>query len=87
VIAATEAAMKVYGYCRVGTAEQVNSGLSLNSSRQCKIERWHLYMRQIYNMALNKSSGAARLLDQLQRDVSAHGYCFFQLVNDDKRPA
>jgi hypothetical protein len=34
---------------------------------QCKIERWHLYVRQIYNMALNKSSGAARLLDQLRR--------------------
>jgi hypothetical protein len=24
---------------------------------QCKIERWHLYVRQIYNMALNKNSG------------------------------
>jgi hypothetical protein len=34
---------------------------------QCKIERWHLYVRQIYNMALNKNSGAARLLDQLRR--------------------
>jgi hypothetical protein len=34
---------------------------------QCKIERWHLYVRQIYNMALNKNSAAARLLDQLRR--------------------
>jgi hypothetical protein len=34
---------------------------------QCKIERWHVYVRQIYNMALNKHSGAARLLDQLRR--------------------
>jgi hypothetical protein len=33
----------------------------------CKIQRWHLYVRQIYNMALNKNSGAAHLLDQLRR--------------------
>ena len=32
-----------------------------------KISRLHAYMLQIYNMALNKNSSAARLLDQLRR--------------------
>jgi putative DNA-invertase from lambdoid prophage Rac len=31
---ATEAAMKVYGYCRVSTHEQANSGLSLDTQKQ-----------------------------------------------------
>ena len=31
------------------------------------MSRWDAYVRQIYNMALNKNSGAARLLDQLRR--------------------
>jgi hypothetical protein len=31
-----------------------------------KISRLGAYMRQIYNMALNKNNSAARLLDQLQ---------------------
>jgi hypothetical protein len=31
-----------------------------------KISRWHAYVRQIYNMALNKNNSAARLLDQLR---------------------
>jgi hypothetical protein len=32
-----------------------------------KLSRWDAYVRQIYNMALNKNSSAARLLDQLRR--------------------
>jgi hypothetical protein len=32
-----------------------------------KMSRWDAYMRQIYIMALNKNSSAARLLDQLRR--------------------
>ena len=32
-----------------------------------KMPRWDAYVRQIYNMALNKNSRAARLLDQLRR--------------------
>jgi Family of unknown function (DUF5681) len=32
-----------------------------------KTSRWDAYVRQIYNMALNKNSSAARLLDQLRR--------------------
>jgi hypothetical protein len=32
-----------------------------------KMSRWDAYVRQIYNMALNKDSSAARLLDQLRR--------------------
>ncbi|MDR3487423.1 MAG: hypothetical protein P4M05_21270 [Bradyrhizobium sp.] len=31
-----------------------------------KISRWDAYVRQIYNMALNKNNSAARLLDQLR---------------------
>jgi hypothetical protein len=31
-----------------------------------KISRWDAYMRRIYNMALNKSNSAARLLNQLR---------------------
>jgi len=31
-----------------------------------RIPRWDAYVRQIYNMALNKNNGAARLLDQLR---------------------
>jgi len=34
LLIATEAAMKVYGYCRVSTAEQANSGLSLDTQKQ-----------------------------------------------------
>ena len=34
---------------------------------QHRISRWDAYVRQIYNMALNKSNCAARLLDQLRR--------------------
>jgi Family of unknown function (DUF5681) len=32
-----------------------------------KMSRWDAYMRQIYIMALNKNSSAARLLEQLRR--------------------
>jgi hypothetical protein len=32
-----------------------------------KMSRWDAYVRQIYNMALNKNGSAARLLDQLRR--------------------
>ena len=32
-----------------------------------KMSRWDTYVRQIYNMALNRNSSAARLLDQLRR--------------------
>jgi hypothetical protein len=32
-----------------------------------KTSRWNAYVRQIYNMALNKNSSAARLLEQLRR--------------------
>jgi hypothetical protein len=32
-----------------------------------KMSRWDAYVRQIYNMALNRNSSAARLLDQLRR--------------------
>ena len=32
-----------------------------------KMSRWDAYVRKIYNMALNKNSSAARLLDQLRR--------------------
>jgi hypothetical protein len=32
-----------------------------------RLSRWDAYVRQIYNMALNKNSSAARLLDQLRR--------------------
>jgi hypothetical protein len=32
-----------------------------------KMSRWDVYVRQIYNMALNRNSSAARLLDQLRR--------------------
>ena len=32
-----------------------------------KLSRWDAYVRQLYNMALNKNSSAARLLDQLRR--------------------
>jgi Family of unknown function (DUF5681) len=31
------------------------------------LSRWDAYVRQIYNMALNKNTSAARLLDQLRR--------------------
>jgi hypothetical protein len=31
-----------------------------------KISRWDAYVRQIYNMALNKNNSAPRLLDQLR---------------------
>jgi hypothetical protein len=31
------------------------------------MSRWDAYVRQIYNMALNKDVSAARLLDQLRR--------------------
>ena len=31
------------------------------------LSRWDAYVRQIYNMALNKNSSAARLLGQLRR--------------------
>jgi hypothetical protein len=34
---------------------------------QSKMPRWNAYMRQIHNMALNKNSSAARLLDRLRR--------------------
>jgi hypothetical protein len=34
---------------------------------QHKMSRWDAYVRQIYNMALNKNGSAARLLDQLRR--------------------
>jgi uncharacterized protein DUF5681 len=33
---------------------------------QSKMPRWNAYMRQIHNMALNKNSSAARLLDRLR---------------------
>jgi hypothetical protein len=33
----------------------------------CNMERWNVYVRQVYNMALNKNAGAARLLDQLRQ--------------------
>jgi hypothetical protein len=32
-----------------------------------KMSRWDAYVRQIYNMALNRNGSAARLLDQLRR--------------------
>jgi hypothetical protein len=35
--------------------------------RRLMVPRWQLYMRTIYNMALNNSDGAARLLDQFRR--------------------
>lgn len=31
-----------------------------------RMSRWQLYIRQIYTMALNKNTSAARLLDQLR---------------------
>jgi hypothetical protein len=31
------------------------------------MSRWDAFVRQIYNMALNRDSSAARLLDQLRR--------------------
>jgi hypothetical protein len=37
------------------------------SGTRCKMSRWDAYVRQIYNMALNKDVSAARLLDQLRR--------------------
>jgi hypothetical protein len=33
------------------------------------MSRWDAYVRQIYNMALNRNGGAARLLDQLRRQL------------------
>jgi Family of unknown function (DUF5681) len=32
-----------------------------------KISRWQAYVRQTYNLSLNKNNGAAKLLDQLRR--------------------
>jgi len=37
------------------------------SGTRYKMSRWDAYVRQIYNMALNKDVSAARLLDQLRR--------------------
>ena len=43
--------------------EQVPIGVD---GKPIKMSRWHLYIRQIYTMALNKNNSAARLLDQLR---------------------
>jgi Family of unknown function (DUF5681) len=44
--------------------EQIS--IEIEGSRY-KMPRLYVYLRQIYNMALNKDSSAARLLDQLRR--------------------
>ena len=38
-----------------------------NRGTEYKMSRWDAFVRQIYNMALNRDSSAARLLDQLRR--------------------
>jgi Family of unknown function (DUF5681) len=49
---------------KVAVREQIP--IEINGTR-FKISRWDAYVRQHYNMALNKNSSAARLLDQLRR--------------------
>jgi Family of unknown function (DUF5681) len=41
-------------------------GIEIEGSKH-KISRWEAYLRQVYNMVLNRDSGAARLLHQLRR--------------------
>ena len=54
-----------------------------------KISRLHAYMLQIYNMALNKNSSAARLLDQLRRqfpgDLLPGDPVTFRISEDDAK--
>jgi Family of unknown function (DUF5681) len=56
---------------------------------QYKMARWYVYVRQIYNMALNKNSSAARLLDQLRRqfpgDLLPGDPITFAITEDDAR--
>jgi hypothetical protein len=51
-----------------------------------KTSLWDAYVRQIYNMALNKNSSAARLLDQLRREFPGDllpGDPITYLINED----
>jgi hypothetical protein len=61
----------------IGTRQQVPIGLQFRKvagesitieidGTPYRISRWNAYVRQIYNMALNKNNSAARLLDQLR---------------------
>ena len=54
-----------------------------------KISRWDAYVRQIYNMALNKNNSAARLLDQLRSqfpgDLLPGDPITFLITEDDAR--
>ena len=56
---------------------------------QYKMSRWDAYVRQIYNMALNKNSSAARLLDQLRRqfpgDLLPGDPLTFLITEDDAK--
>ena len=60
----------------IGTQQQVPMGVQFRKvARESitieidgtshRISRWNAYVRQIYNMALNKNNSAARLLNQL----------------------
>jgi hypothetical protein len=54
-----------------------------------KMSHWDAYVRQIYNMALNKNSSAARLLDQRRRQfpgdlLPGDGIAFFISEADAK---
>jgi hypothetical protein len=53
------------------------------------MSHWDAYVRQIYNMALNKNSSAARLLDQRRRQfpgdlLPGDGIAFFISEADAK---
>jgi Family of unknown function (DUF5681) len=54
-----------------------------------KMPRWDAYVRQVYNMALNKNSSAARLLDQLRKqfpgDLLPGDPITFYITEEDAR--
>jgi hypothetical protein len=54
-----------------------------------RISRWNAYVRQIYNMALNKNNSAARLLDQLRSqfpgDLLPGDPVTFMITEEDAR--
>ena len=57
--------------------------------KRTKISYWEAYVRQIYTMALNKNTSAARLLEQLRRqfpsDLLPGDPIYFLISEDDAK--
>lgn len=80
------------------TQEQVSTGFMFRKvakdqvrievgGKSMKISYWDAYLRQIYTMALNKNTSAARLLEQLRRqfpsDLLPGDPIYFRISEED----